>query len=76
MRGSVPSGVMRPAALATPIRVPVLSKTTTKKNVNTMAVSPRLSAPGISICRSTGAIEGGIEAIPPNTLSPSIRLAA
>ena len=75
MRGSEPSGGMMPAAVATPISVPVLSKTTMKKNVNTIAARPRSSAPRMSICRSTGAIDGGSDATPAKGVSPSARLA-
>lgn len=70
-RGSEPSGCIMPAARATPISVPVLSKTTMKKNVSTTASIAVSSKAGRSIFRNTGAIDGGSEAMPANGARPN-----
>ena len=70
-RGSVPSGLTSPALCATPTSVPVLSNTSTKKNVKTMAMSPISSALTRSSLRKTGAMDGGSETTPLNLLRPS-----
>ena len=58
-RAIVPSGRISPARCVVAISVPVLSSTSTRKNVSTTVVTPSDSAPAMSSLRKVGASDGG-----------------
>ena len=70
-RGTVPSGRMNPPRWASAISVPVLSNRSTNRKANTTVTRPIWSAPARSICRNTGAIDGGMSTIPANFCWPA-----
>ena len=72
-RAILPS-TSRPARLATPIRVPVASNSSTRKNTSTTFRKPIDSAPGTFSCRKVGAIDGGSDTRPPNLFPPKKKL--
>ena len=72
-RGNLPSSPRRLARVATPIRVPAVSNISTI-NIDKIGVTMEsCRAPTISSCRNTGAIEGGIDTKPLNSVSPKVQ---
>ncbi|CAH0292518.1 hypothetical protein SRABI66_04307 [Stenotrophomonas lactitubi] len=68
--GIWPSLPIRPARLATPIRVPELSNRSTNRKAKITLTRPMSSAPLISSCRKVGARDGGTEVTPMNGVKP------
>ncbi|MNP78142.1 hypothetical protein D3C76_1756920 [compost metagenome] len=60
-RGNSPFFIA-PVCSATPINVPVVSKSVTSRKANTVAYNPWLNTPGTSMSKNTGA--GGEETKP------------
>ncbi|MCY1529890.1 hypothetical protein D9M68_650610 [compost metagenome] len=68
--GMCPSLPIRPARLATPIRVPELSNRSTKRKAKITLNRPMSSAPLMSSWRKVGASDGGVDITPPNWVMP------
>ena len=63
-------GTKRPARLATPIRVPVASNSSTRKNTSTTFRKPCETADLMSSLRKVGSMDGGMSKMPWNWLPP------